>query len=62
MKLWEKIKRPLLGVVMFICLLLLLGCTGTVEHGGTDIGTYCIQGVVLLTVTIVSGIAGGFME
>lgn len=57
-KLWEKIKRPLCGAIMFICLLLLLGCTGTADLGG-DMVTYCIQGAALLGTTIVAGIVGG---
>ena len=60
-KAWRKIRRPVCGSVMFLCLLLLLGCTGTAEHGG-DLATYALQGGVLLIVTIAAGIAGGIFE
>lgn len=61
-KLWEKIKRPLCGTIMFLCLLLLLGCTGTMEHEGGDLTAYTIQGAILLLVIIVAGIIGGLFE
>lgn len=60
-KTWRKIRRPVCGSVMFLCLLLLLGCTGTAEHGG-DLVTYALQGVVLLIVAIAAGIVGGLFE
>ena len=60
-KILEKAKRPLCGVIVIICLLLLLGCTGTAELGG-DIVTYCIQGAVLLGTVITAGIVGGIFE
>ncbi len=57
-KILEKAKRPLCGMIVIICLLLLLGCTGTAELGG-DLITYCIQGVTLLGTAITAGIVGG---
>lgn len=60
-KLWGKMKRPLCGVIVVICLLLLLGCTGTAELGG-DMVTYCLQGSALLGTAIVAGIIGGIFE
>lgn len=54
----KMLKRPICVVVMVICLLLLMGCTGTAETGGDPI-TYAIQGAVLLTITIAAGIIGG---
>lgn len=61
MKTWRKIRRPVCGAVMFLCLLLLLGCTGTAERGG-NLVTYTVQGIVLLIVAIAAGIAGGIFE
>ena len=46
---------------MFLCLLLLLGCTGTAERGG-NLVTYTVQGIVLLIVAIAAGIVGGLFE
>lgn len=60
-KILEKAKRPLCGVIVIICLLLMLGCTGTAELGG-DLITYCIQGTALLGTAITSGIVGGIFE
>lgn len=57
----KKMKKPLCGVLMFVCLLLLLGCTGTAETGG-DLTTYCIQGVVLLAVIIAAGAVGEIFD
>lgn len=54
----RKIKRPLCGAVMALCLLLLLGCTGTAELGG-NITTYCVQGASLLLTAIIAGVVGG---
>lgn len=60
-KLLKKIKRPLMGLIIILCLLLLLGCTGTAELGG-DMVTYCLQGSALLGTAIVAGIIGGIFE
>ncbi len=60
-KLWGKIKRPLCVIIVFICLFLLLGCTGTAELGG-DINSYCFQGAVLLGLAIAVGVFGGIFE
>lgn len=57
-KILEKAKRPLCVAIIAVCLLLLLGCTGTAELGG-DLITYCIQGVALLGTAITAGIVGG---
>lgn len=57
-KILEKAKRSLCGMIVIICLLLLLGCTGTAELGG-DMVTYCIQGASLLMIAIIAGIIGG---
>lgn len=54
----ERLKRPVCAVIMVLCLFLLLGCTGTAEHGG-DLVDYLIQGAALLIVTIISGVIGG---
>ena len=61
MKTWNKIRRPVCGTVMALCLLLLLGCTGTAERSG-DLITYTVQGTVLLIVAIAAGIVGGLVE
>lgn len=60
-KIWQKIKRPICGVIMAVCLFLLLGCTGTCERGG-DLITYVIQGSILLTLAIAAGIIGDIMQ
>lgn len=57
----KKLKKPVCGVVMLICLFLLLGCTGTAERGG-DLGTYVIQGVTLLGIATAAGFWGGLIE
>lgn len=54
----ERLKKPVCAVIMVLCLFLLLGCTGTAEHGG-DLVDYMIQGTVLLGITIISGVIGG---
>ncbi len=61
-KLWKKVRRPFCGVIMFICLFLLLGCTGTSELEGGDMNTYFMQGIVLLTAAFMAGAVGGFMK
>lgn len=53
-----KLKRPVCVIVMVLCLVLLLGCTGTAETGG-DLFTYTVQGAILLIITIAAGIIGG---
>lgn len=52
-----RLKKPICAVVMVICLILLLGCTGTAELGG-DLTAYVIQGAALLSIIIISGIIG----
>ncbi len=52
-KILQKIKRPLCTVVFFLCLLLLLGCTGTADNGG-NLVEYAIQGGSLLGVMFVA--------
>lgn len=59
--LWEKVKRPICGIVMFLCLLLLLGCTGTAENGG-DLTAYIVEGSILLIICIAAGFVGGIFE
>ena len=54
----KMLKRAVCAVVMVLCLILLLGCTGTAENGG-DLTTYAIHGAVLLIITIAAGIIGG---
>lgn len=53
-----KLKKPICAVIMVLCLFLLLGCTGTADHGG-DLITYTVQGALLLTISIAAGIIGG---
>lgn len=60
-KVWQIIKKSLCGAVMVFCLLCLLGCTGTAEQGG-DVSTYCVQGTILLLITVLAGIIGGIFE
>lgn len=60
-KAWKIIKKPLCGAITAVCLLLMLGCTGTAELGG-DLITYCIQGTALLGTAITAGIVGGIFE
>lgn len=57
----HKIRRPLCGAVMTLCIILLLGITGTVETGG-DIVAYTIQGSILLIITIIAGIVGKIFD
>ncbi len=60
-KIWLKIKRPVCAIIVFICLFLFLGCTGTAECGG-DMTAYIIQGSILLSITILAGIIGGLFS
>lgn len=53
----KKVHTPLCAVIMIVCMLLLLGFTGTAELGG-DLITYIIQGSVTLIVMITAGIIG----
>ena len=53
----KKVRTPLCAVIMIVCMLLLLGFTGTAELGG-DLITYTIQGSVTLIVMIIAGIVG----
>lgn len=61
MKIWGKIKRPLCGVIMLICLLLLLGCTAGTAEGEGNLATYTANGTILLIICIAAGIAGDFI-
>lgn len=54
----KMLKKPICALIALICLLLLLGCTGTAERGG-DLTAYMIQGSVLLITAIAAGIIGG---
>lgn len=60
-KIWKKIKKPLCVIIVFACLLLLLGCAGNLDLGG-DIDSYCFQGAILLGIAIAVGIIGGVFE
>lgn len=60
-RLWKKIKKPICVIIVFACLFLLLGCTGTADLGG-DINSYCFQGAILLGTAIAVGIIGGIFE
>ena len=53
----KKVRTLLCAVIMIICLILLLGFTGTAELGG-DLITYTIQGSATLIVMITAGIVG----
>lgn len=57
----HKIKKPLCGTVIAICIFLLLGFTGECECGG-DLKKYVIRGVILLTVAIIAGVKGELFE
>lgn len=53
----KKVRTPLCAVIMIVCMIMLLGFTGTAELGG-DLITYTIQGSVTLIVMITAGIVG----
>lgn len=52
-----QVKRIICAVIMTVCLLLLLGFTGTCENGG-NLTEYVIRGTVLLAAAITAGIIG----
>lgn len=53
----KKVRTPLCAVIMVVCLILMLGFTGTAELGG-DLITYVIRGSITLIVMITAGIVG----
>ncbi len=57
----KKIRKPLCATIMIICIILLLGITGTAETGG-DIVSYVISGSILLIITIIAGIVGKIFD